>query len=146
MKLLSKYLLLLATGGLVYIGIEFMWRGFSHWSMLFVGGSCFICVGLINEIVPWNTPLWHQVLIGVCIITALEFLAGCIINVWLGWNVWDYSGLPGNILGQVCPQYLILWVPLCLIGIIFDDWLRYWLFGEDRPHYTLFKKSIIKKV
>jgi uncharacterized membrane protein len=137
MKLLSKYFLLLGIGGMIYIGIEFMWRGYSHWSMFFVGGACFVCIGLINEILPWTMPLWLQVIIGVCIITILEFLAGCILNIWLGWNVWDYSGLPGNLLGQICPQYIVLWVPLCLIGIIFDDWLRYWWFGEDKPHYKL---------
>ena len=135
MKILSKYFLLLGIGGIIYVGIEVLWRGYSHWSMFIVGGVCFICVGLINHILPWDMPLWNQVLIGIFIITILEFVGGCIINMWLGWNVWDYSERPGNVLGQICPQYVILWAPLCLIGIIFDDWLRYWIFAEDRPHY-----------
>lgn len=135
---LNKYLLLFNIGGVLYIGIELVWRGWSHWTMFILGGLCFVCLGMINEVLPWETLLWQQVLIGAGIITALEFLTGCVVNLWLGWNVWDYSGIPGNILGQVCPQYFALWLPVGLAGIILDDWLRYWWFGEERPHYRIF--------
>ena len=103
--------------------------------MFALGGLCFVCLGLINEVIPWIIPLWRQVVIGACVITALGFLTGCVVNLWLEWDVWDYSQLPGNVLGQVCPQYFILWLPVSLAGIILDDWLRFWLFGEGRPHY-----------
>lgn len=136
-RLLNKYLILFDIGGLLYILIEFAWRGWSHWTMFVLGGICFVCLGLINEILSWEMPLWQQVLIGSGIITALEFLTGCIVNLWLGWNVWDYSNLTGNILGQVCPQYFILWLPVSLAGIVLDDWLRYWWFGEKKPKYRL---------
>lgn len=135
MKLLNKYFILLGIGGLIYVGLELIWRGYSHWSMFIVGGVCFIFLGLINEIIPWNMPLYQQVLIGVLIITFLEFIAGFIVNIWLGWQVWDYSHLTGNIMGQICPLFCCLWVPVSLIGIVLDDWLRYWLFGEKRPCY-----------
>jgi len=137
MKLILKYLTLLITGGVLYIVIELLWRWYSHWTMFVLGGLCFICLGLINEVIPWSTPLWQQVLIGVCIITVLEFVAGCIVNQWLGWGVWDYSNMPCNILGQICPQYTLLWVPVSLAGIVLDDWLRHWWFEEQRPHYKL---------
>lgn len=137
MKLLSKYLVLSCTGGLLYVALELLWRGGSHWTMFVLGGICFVCLGLINEVLSWDTPLWLQVLVGACIITALEFATGCIVNLWLGWEVWDYSGLPGNVLGQICPQYFGLWLPVSLSGIVLDDWLRYWWFGEERPHYRL---------
>jgi len=136
-KVLNKYLLLFNTGGLLYIILELLWRGWSHWTMFLLGGACFICLGLINEVIPWEMPLWKQILIGDCIITALEFLTGCIVNLWLKWDVWDYSGIPKNILGQICPRFFILWLPVACIGIILDDWLRHWWFDEDRPHYTL---------
>lgn len=137
MKQLLKYLTLLITGGALYIVIELLWRGYSHWTMFVLGGICFVCLGLINEIIPWSMPLWQQVLIGVCIITILEFVVGCIVNLWLSWSVWDYGNMTGNILGQICPQYMILWAPISLAGIILDDWLRYWWFGQERPHYKL---------
>lgn len=46
--------------------------------------------------------LAKQGIIGACMVTVLEFITGCIVNIWLGWNVWDYSNMPLNILGQVC--------------------------------------------
>lgn len=136
-RLLNKYLILFDVGGLLYILIELIWRGWSHWTMFALGGVCFVCLGLINEVLPWEMELWKQVLIGACIVTALEFLIGCIVNLWLGWNVWDYSNLPGNILGQISPPFFVLWLPVSLAGILLDDWLRYWWFGEDRPHYKI---------
>lgn len=136
-RIVRKYLVLMATGGLLYVALELVWRGRSHWTMFLLGGICFVALGLINEILPWRMALWKQILIGAAIITALEFLTGCIVNLWLGWNIWNYSGLPGNILGQICPQYCLLWLPVSLAGIMLDDWLRYWWWGEARPHYKI---------
>ena len=138
MKRKRKYLALGLTGGLLYIVVEMIWRGRSHWTMFVLGGVCFLALGLINEVLSWDTPLWKQVLIGACLITGLEFLTGCIVNLWLGWNVWDYSDIPGNVLGQICPQYFILWLPVSLAGIMLDDWFRYWWWGEEQLHYRLF--------
>lgn len=136
-RILCKHLTLAAVGGLLYVALELIWRGRSHWTMFALGGLCFVALGLINEVLSWDTPLWRQVLIGAAIVTALEFLVGCVVNLWLGWAVWDYSGLPGNILGQICPQYMFLWIPVSLAGIVLDDWLRYWWWGEERPRYKL---------
>ncbi len=136
-RLLNKYLFLADVGGVLYVLIEWAWRGWSNWTMFILGGLCFIYLGLINEILSWNTPLWQQILIGTAGITALEFLTGCIVNLWLGWNIWDYSDMPCNVLGQICPQYMLLWVPVSLAGIILDDWIRYRAFGEQRPRYNV---------
>lgn len=132
-----KHLFLFVTGGLLYNLLELIYRGWTHCTMFFLGGICFICLGLINEVISWNMPLWQQMIIGSCMITVLEFITGCIVNLCLGWAVWDYSQMPGNVLGQVCPQFFALWLPVSLAGIVLDDWLRYWLFGEERPHYKL---------
>ena len=105
--------------------------------MFLLGGMCFICIGLINEVIPWEMPVWQQIIIGACIVTALEFVMGCIVNLWLGWDVWDYSMLPGNIMGQICPQFFLLWMPMALIAIVLDDWLRYWWWEEERPEYNI---------
>lgn len=118
--------------------IELIWRGYSHWTMFILGGVCFVCLGLINEIIPWGMALWVQALFGACIVTMLEFFAGYIINIYLKLNVWDYSNMYFNILGQICLVYFILWIPLSAIAIILDDYLRYWLFKEDKPHYRIF--------
>lgn len=128
-------LVLWSIGGTLYVLCELVFRGRSHWTMFIVGGLCFWLIGLINEVIPWEMPVWQQCIIGAVIITTVEFIAGCIINIWLGWQVWDYSGLPFNVLGQVCLPFTVLWGFLAATGIILDDYLRYWLFGGDKPHY-----------
>ena len=135
MKRYHKEIILWLIGGLLYMGIELIWRGYSHWTMFLLGGLCFVCLGRINEVIPWCMPLWLQVLIGTAIITGLEFITGCIVNLWLGWNVWDYSNVPFNVLGQICLPYILLWIPISLAGIVSDDYLRHWLFKEEKPHY-----------
>ncbi|MDE7477569.1 MAG: putative ABC transporter permease, partial [Lachnospiraceae bacterium] len=70
-------------------------------------------------------------------ITTIELLAGLIVNC--NYAIWDYRDMPLNIMGQICLPYTILWFFLSLLAIILDDYLRYWLFGEEKPHYALFK-------
>lgn len=137
-----KMLLLECIGGMLYVGLELLWRHRSHWTMFILGGLCFVLIGAINEIIPWCMPIWQQALIGAAIITSLEFLTGCIVNVGLGWQVWNYSNMPLNLFGQICVPYMLLWIPVSLIAIILDDWLRYWLFKEERPHYCWKKEKI----
>lgn len=131
-------LVLFCMGGLIYMVIELMWRGYSHWTMFIVGGMCFLLLGLINEVFTFEMPLVCQMVIGACLITLVEFFSGCIVNLWLGWNVWDYSDMPLNILGQICLPYAGLWFLLSGPAIILDDYLRYWWFGEEYPHYKVF--------
>ena len=137
MNKLLKYYTLGTLGGLIYVFIELLWRGYSHWSMLLLGGICFIALGLINEIIPWEMPLTVQMLIGSVIITVLEFITGCIVNLWLGWDVWNYSNLPYNLLGQISVMSSVGWYFLSAVGIVLDDWLRYIFFGEEKPRYTI---------
>ena len=137
MKNLIKHLILFIIGGFLYYLIEILWRGYSHMSMFILGGICFVVIGLINEFYSWNMPLWKQMLIATAIVTIAEFLAGLIVNVWLKLDVWNYSHLPFNFLGQICLYYSVLWFWLSAIAIVLDDWLRYWLFKEEKPHYKL---------
>ena len=117
---------LFLIGGWIYTGMELIWRGRTHWSMFILGGLCFVLVGLINEHhYKWNQSLILQSIIGAVLITALEFLTGCIVNLWLKWNVWDYSNLPFNLLGQICLYFFLLWIPMSTLCIVLDDWIRY---------------------
>lgn len=102
LKVCLKLLVLAVIGGAIYVGIEMLWRGHSHPSMFILGGLCFISIGLINELFPWELGIVWQALIGGTMVTCLEFITGVIVNIWLKLGVWDYSGLPLNILGQVC--------------------------------------------
>ena len=136
-KLFYKYLFLFLVGGLIYCGIEMLWRGHTHWTMLIVGGLCFLFCGSINELFDMDMPIWIQMLICAAGITVIEFIAGIILNIILQLNVWDYSNQPFNILGQICLLYSFLWFLLSLLAIVADDFLRYWLFDEEKPHYKV---------
>lgn len=137
MRKIIKPFILIGIGGLIYSLIEILYRGYTHWTMVLVGGLAFYLIGCINEYIEWDMPLYRQMLIGSTIITTLEFIAGIIVNIILGWNVWDYSNVPFNILGQICIPFCIIWFFLSLPAIVLDDYLRYWLFGEEKPHYIL---------
>ena len=138
MKGIAKGTALAVCGGCLYVILELLWRGRSHWTMFILGGVCFFLIGLINELFPWGMPLALQGLVGsVCIVTPLEFVTGCIVNLWLGWDVWDYSNLPFNVMGQICLPFTLLWVVVSALAVVLDDWLRYIWFDEERPHYTL---------
>lgn len=129
-------LVLIGIGGLIYALIELVFRGRTHWTMLIVGGLCFWLIGLVNEVIPWEVVFWKQCLLGSLIVTVVEFFSGCIINLGLGWNVWDYSNLPLNLLGQICLSFSLLWILISVVAVVLDDYLRYWLYGEEKPHYT----------
>lgn len=105
--------------------------------MFILGGICFVLIGLIYEYFSWDTPLWQQACIASVIVTALEFVAGLVLNVWLGLHIWDYSKLPFNVMGQICLPFMVVWLLLSIPAILLDDWLRYWLFAEEKPRYKI---------
>ena len=135
---LFKHFVLFLIGGFLYYTIEILWRGYSHWSMFILGGICFIFAGIQNEHTSWEEPLWKQVLKVDVFVLIAEFIAGCILNLWLELNIWDYSNLKFNILGQSSLLFAVLFLPLCLIAIVLDDYIRYWFFDEEKPRYGLF--------
>lgn len=139
MKVFLKYLTLFLVGGALYYALEVLFRGYSFLAMAGCGGLCFIICGVLNEKDRCMT-LVLQMAIAACGITAIEFIFGLILNVCLGLGMWDYSNMPGNILGQICPQFMVLWFFLSAVGIFLDDLIRWRIFGEEKPHYHLFKK------
>ena len=137
-----KFLILFIFGGAVYFLIEILWRGYSHWTMFILGGLCFVIVGAINNYIPWKMKFEKQMAIGAIIITAFEFIVGVIVNLILKWNIWDYSMLPFNILGQISLPFSLIWFLLSGVIIIVDDYLRYKLFKEERPKYSFLIKKL----
>lgn len=133
---IKKQIALFLIGAICYGIVEVLWRGYTHVSMLIVGGVMFLLVGGINEYLPWSTPLELQCVIGSSIITVTEFVVGVILNIYLGLNIWDYSNMPYNVMGQICPIFSLAWCALSLVAILLDDYLRYKLWGEDFPQYT----------
>ena len=132
---LKKESILFLLGGILYFFIEILYRGYSHWTMYIVGGLCFVLMGLINELFTFDMYIEIQAIISSIIITILEFISGYLINIVLKWNVWDYSNMPFNIMGQVCLLFTFMWFFLSFVGIVVDDYIRYIAFDEEKPKY-----------
>ncbi len=107
-------ILVFILGGATYAMIEILFRGHTHWTMVLTGGACIFTMYMISG---WlmSVPLVVGALASAMIITFYEFCVGIIVNLRLGWAVWDYSNMPGNILGQICPTFTALWFLLCLM-------------------------------
>lgn len=138
----AKTIFLFYIGFATYITIEVLYRSRSHWSMGILGGVCFLIIGRLNDHCAWSLDLVWQMLISASIITALELLTGLVVNLGLGLNVWNYSNMRFNFLGQISLIYSLLWIPISLLAIILDDWLRFYLFDEAKPHYVLFGQKV----
>ena len=105
-----KYPILFAAGGLGYMGLELLWRGWTHMAMFFAGGTCFLLLGTLKK-----QPVWVQAVMGAGIITTVELFVGLTLNRQYG--IWDYRNVPMNFLGQICLPYSLLWIPVGLGGI-----------------------------
>lgn len=103
-----------AVGAVLYGAIELMWRGRTHWTMVILGGISFAMMYLFAARGNWTLP--QKWLCSAAVITALEFVVGAIVNIRLGWNVWNYSDQPFNLFGQICLLYSIFWFLLAIPG------------------------------
>lgn len=127
----AKYFILFGMGGIAYILIEMLWRGYSHWSMFALGGLCFLLIGSINERSRGRMPMLVLMFFGCIAVTVLEFITGYILNIKLGMHVWNYYGMPYNFMGQICLKYTVMWFFLSGVCISADNFLRRVLFGEE---------------
>ena len=136
-------LLLWTWTGTTYFFVEVVFKTLRgrpetiSWTMLALAILLAIPLERFGAELPWDCPLWLQVLICGTAITAAELAAGLVLNICLGMAVWDYSTLPGNLWGQICPQFWALWCLLSLPMIVILDWLRYAVEGGETPRYTM---------
>ena len=113
MKFLKGFILFY-IGGSAYMALEFLWRGRSHGSMFLLGGLCFLLVGgRISRLNRISLPL--RAVLGSCVITTLELGAGFVFN--RNYQVWDYRNQVGQVAGQICLPYFLLWIPVSLIAM-----------------------------
>ena len=110
-----KNCLLFYTGGTVYLSLELLYRGRSHGSMFLAGGLCFLLIGHLNRVEP-KLPLPLRAVVGALIVTMVELGAGMAFN--RQFQVWDYRNQPGNFMGQICPVFSALWIPLSLAAAV----------------------------
>ena len=110
-------------GAVGYSAMETIWRGHTHWSMAIAGGICFIIFSLVAKNMQGRSIFLKA---GVCAlgVTAVEFIFGVIFNLWLKMDVWDYSHMPMNLLGQICPMFSLMWAGIALVFLPFADVLN----------------------
>ena len=108
-----RYFLLFCTGGTAYMLLELIWRGWSHGSMFLAGGVCFLLLGRISHM---QVAGIFKPLLGAVGITAVELIAGILIN--RDYGVWDYRQVPLSFLGQICLPFSLLWIPVGAVGML----------------------------
>lgn len=114
---MKKDALIFLTGGTLYPIMEIVWRGYSHYSMALAGG---ISLFLINKLCCCKykeKKLYLKCTMGSAVITGVELVVGIVFNKMLLMNVWDYSMLPMNILGQICLPFSLIWFLITIPAI-----------------------------
>lgn len=115
------------AGALLYPAIEVLWRGYTHPTMAVAGGISAALIWTISDRCR-EASLSLRVLASACCITFVELCFGAVCNLGLGLGVWDYSGMWGNLLGQICLPYFFLWgalsIPVCLLFARISDAFR----------------------
>ena len=115
---IGKPLYLFSWGGFGYLGLELLWRGWTHPAMFFAGGTCFLLLGRLDRL-PISPS--GKALSGAGVITGVELLTGLLVN--RRYQIWDYRSAPYNFKGQICLPYTLLWIPVSLGGIVLYRWL-----------------------
>ena len=109
---LSRYVFVFLMGFFLYAFVEVTGRGYTHWTMCITGGIVLLVIYTLSN--RPATSLIRACLLGTAAITLIEFAVGVFDNIIMGWEVWDYSDIPLNILGQVCSLFSLLWFVLCI--------------------------------
>lgn len=119
----KEQLTVFSVGAIGYSIIELLWRQHTHWTMSLTGGTCFTILYNLYDAFK-NLPMVKKCLIGSGVITTIEFTVGAIVNLWQKWNVWDYSQLKFNLMGQICLLYSFLWFWLSVPIVYFSKALK----------------------
>ena len=109
---LSQLFFSFLMGYFCYSLIEIVMRGYTHWTMSLTGGLVLTVLYAMNS--RRTMTLIGSCLAGSLLITAIEFTVGFFDNIIMRWNVWDYSDMPLNFLGQVCIPFSCFWFFLCI--------------------------------
>ncbi len=108
MSRFKEYSVIFLFGGVIYSIIEVVTRGYTHWSMTLTAGIALSIMYHRYSTHP-DDGLLKKCLFGAVTITFCELISGIILNIILGWNVWDYSDMYLNFLGQICPAFSCAW-------------------------------------
>lgn len=117
-KAITKYglfVLVFVFGSFVYGALEILWRGYTHPTMLALGGACLAFIYYFEGRYESRIPFILRNLLYAIFITFAELVFGIILNIWLELGVWDYSELPLDFAGQICVPFSLLWFILSVV-------------------------------
>ena len=131
-----KSIVLWCTGGILYYYMEILFRGYSHISMIICGGVCFLLVGNMGQMIINHNgsnikTILTIMICGTFIITSAEFVTGLLVNIYMGMDVWDYSEMRYNLMGQICPFFSLLWSFVSLPCVYLSGIIRKYIFEES---------------
>lgn len=92
-------------GAAAYPLLEICYRGRTHPAMALAGGLGMMALKGLNR---KRRRLISGALLGACAVTGIEYLTGIIFN--RRHYIWDYRGVKGNIQGQICPRFFLVWL------------------------------------
>lgn len=121
---MKKNLYIFISGSIIYPLMEIICRGRTDFSMAVAGGVCLCLINCVCNGKLKFMPLCVKCLAGSGIITSVEFSIGILVNKILRLDVWDYSNIPLNIMGQICPKFSIIWflitIPAMQLCMLYD--------------------------
>jgi len=109
---LSEYIFSFLMGFFLYSLVEIAGRGYTHWTMAVTGGLILALLYGMNR--SGTLSMIRCCFAGSLLITGVEFCVGIFDNLIMHWNVWDYSDLPFNLMGQICLPFSFAWFFLCI--------------------------------
>lgn len=136
-KIFIKNLILFIIFGLIYYGLESIWKGApTHWTIFALGGTIGFLIGDINGKIHWEMPIFQQTTIGLGVAIFSDAVAGVILNILLRLNIWQYTKFE-FFWGQCSLPFCLIWLVLSTLCILLDDQIRWRFLGEEKPHYKL---------
>lgn len=137
-KITLKYLFIAAFCGLIYSGIELLWRGRTAPEMFLLAGICGLFICWLNNIFTYDLDYLLQIIVCGIFCTGAEWICGLLFNK--DYHIWDYRGLPLSSLdGQVCLLFSLAWCLIAAFAIPLLDWIEWKIFKykEDTPPYYM---------
>lgn len=125
----KEYGIIFLLGGTIYSIIEVVSRGFTHWSMTLTAGIALMIMYHHYAAHP-DEGLLMKCLFGMVTITLCELVSGIILNLILHWDVWDYSHMYLNFLGQICPTFTAAWFLISVPAAYICEFVRLHFHGN----------------
>jgi len=145
---LFRMITLFILVGLAYVLVELVYRQTSDVSMFYLAGFLGVfCIDMPNNIYSFDLDYRWQVLISTILCTLGEGLCGLYVNIYKGWEIWNYSNIWGSFFWDQCNVFFVFaWgLLIALIGIPFCDIVNYYLFKIDpAPYYQVKGKVFLR--